>query len=56
MSGGATLASQLQSSAAPAQAQAPQQQQQQAREQLQKAVAMNAVRLQAIGERIDHNL
>ncbi|KAM3207818.1 hypothetical protein ACQJBY_062845 [Aegilops geniculata] len=53
MSGGAALASQPQPSAPPAQPQ-PQhhQQQQQAREQLKKAVEMNAVRLQAIGERI----
>uniref|UniRef100_A0A453QTS3 Uncharacterized protein n=1 Tax=Aegilops tauschii subsp. strangulata TaxID=200361 RepID=A0A453QTS3_AEGTS len=49
MSGGAALASQPQPSAPPSQ---PQQQQQQAREQLKKAVEMNAVRLQAIGERI----
>ncbi|XBI07536.1 hypothetical protein VPH35_135428 [Triticum aestivum] len=47
MSGGAALASQPQPSAPPSQPQ-----QQQAREQLKKAVEMNAVRLQAIGERI----
>ncbi|VAI82944.1 hypothetical protein VPH35_127312 [Triticum aestivum] len=51
MSGGAALASQPQPSAPPSQPQ-QQQQQQQAREQLKKAVEMNAVRLQAIGERI----
>ncbi|XBI35741.1 hypothetical protein VPH35_121390 [Triticum aestivum] len=54
MSGGAALASQPQPSAPQSQAQPQpqQQQQQQAREQLKKAVEMNAVRLQAIGERI----
>uniref|UniRef100_A0ACD5XW59 Uncharacterized protein n=1 Tax=Avena sativa TaxID=4498 RepID=A0ACD5XW59_AVESA len=48
MAGGAALAPSLQS-AAPAPSQ---QQQQQAKEQLQKAVAMNALRLKAIGDRI----
>jgi hypothetical protein len=50
MSGGAALSPSLQP---PAPAPAPQPpQQQQAKEQLQKAVAMNGLRLQAIGDRI----
>nr|XP_051204675.1 E4 SUMO-protein ligase PIAL2-like isoform X3 [Lolium perenne] len=49
MAGGAALSPSLQP---PAPAPAPQPQQQQAKEQLQKAVAMNGLRLQAIGDRI----
>jgi E3 SUMO-protein ligase PIAS1 len=51
MMGGAALAPSLPPPAPPVPAQ-QQQQQQHAKEQLQKAVAMNAVRLQAIGDRI----
>ena len=52
MAGGAALAPSSLPPPAPAPSQQQQNQQHHAKEQLQKAVAMNALRLQAIGDRI----